>query len=150
MSYSLRQNKKGILNTCIWVIFDLSRFSITFFLLLNHVVLSAHCSYHFSTSNVLRLRGNNALISYGDFNLGQCDETPLSKVAFLNNQNTFLVVTCLRVPFRSVGSGWQWISEGLNCVRYLFKFVTWKIGPLSHLNDFHVFPRDNIRKPFTL
>ena len=32
-------------------------------------------------------------------------------------------------------SGWQWISKGLNCVRFLFKFVTWKIGPLSHLND---------------
>ena len=25
-----------------------------------------------------------------------------------------------------------------------------KIGHLSHLNDFHVFIRDNIRKPFTL
>ena len=24
-----------------------------------------------------------------------------------------------------------------------------KIGPLSHLNDFHVFPRDNILKTFT-
>ena len=56
----------------------------------------------------------------------------------------------LRLPFRSVGSGWQWISEGLNCVRFLFKFVTWKIGPLSHLNNFHVFPRDNTRKPLTL
>ena len=30
--------------------------SITFFLLLNQVDLSAHCSYHFSTRNVLRLR----------------------------------------------------------------------------------------------
>ena len=70
-------------------------------------------------------------------------KTPLSKVAFLNDQNTFLVVKCLRIPFRSVESCWQWISEGMNCVRFLFKF---KIGPLSHLNDFHVFPRDNIRK----
>ena len=66
-------------------------------------------------------------------------ENPLSKIAFRNDQNTFLVVKCLRIPFRSVGSGWQWISEGLNCVRFLFKFVTWKIGPLSHLNDFHMF-----------
>ena len=48
----------------------------------------------------------------------------LSKVAFLNNQNKFLVCFCLRLPFQSVGSGWQWISEGLNCVRFLFKFVT--------------------------
>ena len=40
-------------------------------------------------------------------------KTSLSKVAFLNDQNPFLVVTCLRLPFRSVGSGWQWISEGL-------------------------------------
>ena len=77
-------------------------------------------------------------------------KTPLSKVAFLNDQNAFLVVKCLRLPFRSVGSGWQWISEGLNCVRFLCKFVTRKIEPLSHLNDIHVFPRDNIRKPFTL
>ena len=43
-------------------------------------------------------------------------KNPFSKVAFLNDQNTFLVVTCPRLPFRSVGSGWQWISEGLNCV----------------------------------
>ena len=50
--------------------------------------------------------------------------TPLSKVASLNDQNTFLVFKCLRLPFRSVGSGWQWISEGLYCVRFLFKFVT--------------------------
>ena len=40
-----------------------------------------------------------------------------------------------RPQFRPVGSGWQWLSEGLNCVRFLFKFVTWKIGPLSHLYD---------------
>ena len=75
-------------------------------------------------------------------------KTLLSKVAFVNDQNTFLIVKCLRLPFRSVGSGWQWISEGLNCVRFnnMFKFVAWKIGPLSHLNDFHVFPLDNIRK----
>ena len=73
-------------------------------------------------------------------------KTTLSKVAFLNDRNTFLVAKCLRLPFRSVGSGWQWISEGLNCIRFLFKFVTLKIGPLSHLNDCHVFPRDNIRK----
>ena len=44
------------------VIFDLSRFSITFFLLPNQVDLSVHCSYHFSTSNVLRQRCNNTLI----------------------------------------------------------------------------------------
>ena len=50
-------------------------------------------------------------------------KNPLSKVAFLNDQNTFLVVKYLRLPFRSVGFGWQWIFEGLNCVRFLFKFV---------------------------
>ena len=44
------------------IIFDLSRFSITFFLLPNQVDLSAHFSYHYSTSNVLRLRCNNTLI----------------------------------------------------------------------------------------
>ena len=44
------------------VIFDLSRFSIIFFLLPNQVDLSAHCSYHFSASNVSRLRCNNTFI----------------------------------------------------------------------------------------
>ena len=56
-----------------------------------------------------------------------------------------------------------WISRGLNLLSFHSKniiyfetflcprsFVTWKIGPLSHLNNFHVFPRDNIHKPFTL
>ena len=33
-------------------------------------------------------------------------------------------------------------------MRFLFKFETLKIEPLSHLNDFCVFPRDNIRKTF--
>ena len=28
--------------------------------------------------------------------------------------------------------------------------ISVQIGPLSHFNDFRVFPRDNIRKPFTL
>ena len=48
----------------------------------------------------------------------------LSKVAFLKDQNTFLIVKCQRFPFRSVGFGWQLMSEGLNCVRFLFKFVS--------------------------
>ena len=61
-------------------------------------------------------------------------KTLLSKVAFLNDQRIFLAVTCLRLQFRSVGSSWKWISEGLNCVRFLYKFVTWKIGPLKHLH----------------
>ena len=34
-------------------------------------------------------------------------------------------------------------------MRFLFKFATWNIGPLSHLNGFHVFPRDIILKTFT-
>ena len=107
------------------VIFDLSRFSIIFFLLPNQVDLSAHCSYPSSASNVHRLRCNNTFISYGDFSdkisrLANLMKTPLSKVAFQNDQNTFLVVKCLRLPFRSVGPGWQWISEGLNCVRFLY------------------------------
>ena len=40
------------------VIFDLSRVSVTNFC----QIISAHCSYHFSTSNVLRLRCNNTFI----------------------------------------------------------------------------------------
>ena len=63
---------------------------------------------------------------------------PDKKPAFLGciskRSTHIMVVTRLRLRFRSVGSGWQWISEGLNCVRFLFKFVTWKIGSLSHLN----------------
>ena len=51
------------------VILDLSRFSITFFLLPNQLDLSAHCSYHFSTSNVLRLRCNNTFIVLWRFQL---------------------------------------------------------------------------------
>ena len=42
------------------------------------------------------------------------------------------------LQFRLGGSGYQWISEGINYVRFPFKFVTRKIGPLSHLNGFHV------------
>ena len=55
-----------------------------------------------------------------------------------------------RLPFRAIGSRRKRISEGLNCVRFLFNLATSKIGPLSHLNDFHVFPRNNIRKTFTV
>ena len=47
---------KQIGNIKYLVIFNLSRFSITFFLLPYQVELSSHCSYHFSTSNVLRLK----------------------------------------------------------------------------------------------
>ena len=54
--------QKQIENIKYLVIFNLSRFSITLFLLPNQVDLSGHCSYHFSTSNVLRLRCNNTLI----------------------------------------------------------------------------------------
>ena len=72
-------------------------------------------------------------------------KTPLSRVAF--NDQTISGCHMSRLPFRSVGSGW--ISEGIIYVRFSFKFLTWKIGPLSHLNGFHVFPRDTIRKAFT-
>ena len=51
-------------------------------------------------------------------------KNPLSSVAFLNDQRILLIATCLRLQFRSVGSGWQWISEGLNYVKFLFKIVT--------------------------
>ena len=63
------------------------------------------------------------------------DENPAFLGCFSKRSTHILVVTCLRLQFRPVGSGWQWISEGLNCVRFLFKFVSRKIGPLSHLND---------------
>ena len=35
-------------------------------------------------------------------------------------------------------------------MRFLFKFATIKFGPLSHLNGFHVFSRENIGKTFTV
>ena len=106
--------------------------------------------YYLNTAIQLKVLIQSALtqiqlIQYNqacNFKLGQFNENLLSKVAFLNDQNTFLIVKCLRFPFRSVGFGWQLMSKGLNCARFLFKFVSWKIGPLSHLNDFHVFPRD--------
>ena len=63
------------------------------FLLPNQVDLSAHCFYHFSTSNVLILRFNNTLIFLWRFQcyifkLGNLMENPLFKIAFLNDQNT--------------------------------------------------------------
>ena len=54
---------------------------------------------------------------------------PDEKPAFLGClSKRSMHITCLRLQFRPVGSGWQWISEGLNCVRFLFKFVTWPRG----------------------
>ena len=58
---------------------------------------------------------------------------------------TYLVVTCLDHHFLQSDLV-VWISKCLNYVRFLSKFVTEKIGPLSHLNGFHLFPRDSIRK----
>ena len=52
------------------------------------------------------------------------DENPAFLDCFSKRSTHILVVTCLRLQFCQVGSGWQWISEGLNCVRFLFKFVT--------------------------
>ena len=56
------------------------------------------------------------------------DEKPAFLGCLSKRSTHILVVTCLRLQFRPVGSGWQWISEGLNCVRFLFKFVTWPRG----------------------
>ena len=63
------------------------------FLYPNQVDLSAHCVYHFSTSNVLILRSHNTLIFLWRFQcyflkLGNLMENPLFKIAFLNDQNT--------------------------------------------------------------
>ena len=63
------------------------------FLLPDHVALSAHCFYYFSTSNVLILRCNNILIFLWRF---QCQNFKLDnlmgnlrfKIAFLNDHNT--------------------------------------------------------------
>ena len=52
------------------------------------------------------------------------DEKPAFLSCFSKRSTHILVVTCLRLQFRPVGSGWQWISEGLNRMRFLFKFVT--------------------------
>ena len=58
-------------------------------------------------------------------------KTPFSK-ATLNDQNTLLKVIQIsgchmsRIPFRLVGSGWQWIFESLNYVRFLFKYCKLK------------------------
>ena len=52
------------------------------------------------------------------------DEKPAFLSCFSKRSTHILGVTCLRLQLRSVGSGWQMISEGLNCVRFLVKFVT--------------------------
>ena len=54
--------------------------------------------------------------------------------ALLKKQRTHNLRYIVRTLFMKLAPGWQWISEGLNCVRFLFKFVTWKIGPLSPFN----------------
>ena len=58
--------------------------------------LSAHCFYHFSASNDLRLRCNNKLtflweFSVKQFKLGNLMKTPLFKIDFLNDQNTLVI-----------------------------------------------------------
>ena len=113
---------KQIGNIKYLVIFDLSRFSITFLHLPNQVDLSAHCSYHFSTSNVLRLRCNNTLIflwrfQCWNFKLGQFDEKPAFLGCF-SKRSTHILSDL-------VGSGFL---KAL-AVRFLFKFVTWKLDP---------------------
>ena len=52
------------------------------------------------------------------------EEKPAFLGCFSKRSTHIVVVTCLRLQFRSVGSGWQSISESLNCLRFLFKFVT--------------------------
>ena len=66
------------------------------FLLPNQADLSAHCFYHFSTGNVVRLRCNNTLIflwrlQCENFKLGSLMKNPLFKIAFLNNQKTLVI-----------------------------------------------------------
>ena len=69
-------------------------------------------------------------ISVLNFKLGNLMKNLVFRIAFLNDQNTLVINSShfgchmSRLPFRAVGSGWQWISEGLNYVRFLFKFVT--------------------------
>ena len=63
------------------------------FVLPNQVDLSAHCFYHFSTSNVFIQRCNSTLIFLWrfqclNFKLGNFMENPLFKIAFPNDQNT--------------------------------------------------------------
>ena len=69
--------------------FGYLRFIMNFdnFVLPNQVDLSAHCFYHFSTSNFHILRCNNTLIFLWrfqclNFKLGNLMETPLLKIAF--------------------------------------------------------------------
>ena len=78
--------------------FDNLRFISSFdkFPLPNQEDLSAHCFYHFSTSNVLRLRCNKKLTFLGDssvkqFKLGYLMKTPLFKIDFLNDQNALVI-----------------------------------------------------------
>ena len=85
--------------------------------MLNQGDLSVHCSYHFSNSNVLRLRCNNTLMfllrfQCENFKLGNLMRNPLFEVAFLNDQHTLVIILHIsgchisRLPFRTAGSGW--------------------------------------------
>ena len=56
-----------------------------------------------------------------------CLKLSLLNFAIAHGQKRLLCLSefvIIHKKTRSVGSGWQWISEGLNYVRFLFKFVT--------------------------
>ena len=67
------------------------------FLLLNQGDLSVHCSYHFSTSNVLRLRCNNtsffpteiSVLKFQAWQFGA--KTRFLRLLFVNDQNTLVI-----------------------------------------------------------
>ena len=67
------------------------------------------CSYHFSTSICAQTKMHVDLpmeisVIKSSSSLANLMKNLLSKVTFLNDQNIFLVVTCLRLP-DLVGSG---------------------------------------------
>ena len=79
------------------------------------------------------------------FQAWQFDENPSFQCCILSDQKS--VVACLDCPF--VQSDLVGMACKL-CKIYVQICNLKKSGPLSHLNGFHVFTRDNIRKAFTV
>ena len=77
----------------------------------------------------------------------------LFKIDFLNDQNTLVIspwhfwLSHVQTTISCSRTFWNWIFEGLKCVRCFCNLKIWT--PVT-LNVFHVFPHYNIRKTFTV
>ena len=72
------------------------------------------------------------------FKFCQFGETPAFLGCFSKRPRHIFGCHMSKTTISLVDSGWQWISEGLNGVIFLLKFVIPKIGALLHLNAIFV------------